>query len=78
MLEHYVKWYEYSLEALNYRVVNAKTFGDIKKIVVLGMGGSGIVGDMIASIGAASKYPIYIYKDFYIPRNVVDLSLIHI
>uniref|UniRef100_A0A7C5YVX2 Bifunctional phosphoglucose/phosphomannose isomerase n=1 Tax=Ignisphaera aggregans TaxID=334771 RepID=A0A7C5YVX2_9CREN len=74
MLEDYIKWYEYSLEALNYEVINARLFNGIKKIVVLGMGGSGIVGDMLASIASTSNYPVYVYKDFYVPRNVIDDS----
>ncbi|MEM1560467.1 MAG: bifunctional phosphoglucose/phosphomannose isomerase [Ignisphaera sp.] len=72
MLEHYMKWYEYSLEALGYTVVNARFFDGIRRIVILGMGGSGIVGDIIASIAAESEYPVYVYKDFYIPSNIID------
>ncbi len=74
MLEHYMRWYEYSLEALGYTVVNARAFDGIKRVVVLGMGGSGIVGDMIASIVATSSnpLPIYVHKDFYIPKSIID------
>ncbi|MCS7111613.1 MAG: bifunctional phosphoglucose/phosphomannose isomerase [Ignisphaera sp.] len=74
MLDHYLRWYEYSLEAMNYTVANAKTLEGIKRVIILGMGGSGIVGDMIASIAAASNHPIpvYVHKDFYIPKCLVD------
>lgn len=76
MLEHYLKWYHYALEALEYQLENIANYSDIDKIIVTGMGGSGIVGDILASV--ASDFDnisnIYVYKDFYIPKNMLTKS----
>lgn len=72
MLDHYLNWYTYSLEALNYEVKNVLDFSYAEKIVVTGLGGSGIVGDILASIAMEYNHvSVYVYKDFYIPKNIL-------
>jgi len=72
MFEHYLNWFNLAVEALKYNVVNAKSYEGIEKVIVVGMGGSGIVGDMLAVIAQDySSTPVYVYKDFYIPRNAI-------
>jgi glucose/mannose-6-phosphate isomerase len=72
MLEHYLRWYQYTLESFEYPLHNVKYFSDIEKVVVVGMGGSGIVGDMLATIATEfGDISVYIFKDFYIPKNFV-------
>jgi len=72
MLEHYLRWYQYTLESFEYPLHNVKYFSDIEKVVVVGMGGSGIVGDMLATIATEfGDISVYVFKDFYIPKNFV-------
>lgn len=72
MLEHYLKWYHYTLEAMDCPLANTREYSDIDRVVITGMGGSGIVGDMLASIASDfSNISIYVYKDFYIPKTVL-------
>lgn len=73
MLEHYLQWYRYALEAFNYPLYNVVDAGDVEKVIVTGMGGSGIVGDMLATIALEfSRLDVRVFKDFYIPRNLID------
>ncbi|MEM0489884.1 MAG: bifunctional phosphoglucose/phosphomannose isomerase [Ignisphaera sp.] len=72
MLDHYINWYKYSLEALDYVVENIIDLGYAERIVVTGLGGSGIVGDLLASIASDySNVVVHVYKDFYIPKTVL-------
>ena len=41
--------------------------GDVKNIVVSGMGGSGIAGDLLKAYLRDSKIPIYVSKDYRLP-----------
>jgi bifunctional phosphoglucose/phosphomannose isomerase len=73
MLEQYMNWYSFALEALNYDVKNAKRFEGIERVIVVGMGGSGIVGDMLSTVTQTySKTPFHTFKDFYLPQNFVN------
>jgi glucose/mannose-6-phosphate isomerase len=73
MLEQYTNWYSFALEALNYKAENVRSFKDVKRVIVVGMGGSGIVGDMLSVIAQVfTRIPVYVYKDFYLPRNFID------
>ncbi|MEM1525518.1 MAG: bifunctional phosphoglucose/phosphomannose isomerase [Ignisphaera sp.] len=73
MLEHYLQWYRSTLEAFDYPLYNVVYAGDVEKIIVTGMGGSGIVGDMLATIALEfSSLDVRVFKDFYIPRNLID------
>jgi len=71
--EVYLGWYELALEALRQEVVNAREYKDVEKVLVLGMGGSGIAGDLVAltSMELGSML-VMVVKDFYVPRNLVD------
>lgn len=73
MLEHYLQWYYYALEAFDYPLYNVIDASGVEKVIVTGMGGSGIVGDMLATIASEfSNIDIRVFKDFYIPRNLVN------
>ncbi|MEM1644667.1 MAG: bifunctional phosphoglucose/phosphomannose isomerase [Ignisphaera sp.] len=73
MLEHYLQWYYYALEAFDYPLYNVINASNIEKIIVTGMGGSGIVGDMLTTIASEfSNIDIRVFKDFYIPRNLIN------
>ncbi|MFM8302740.1 MAG: bifunctional phosphoglucose/phosphomannose isomerase [Actinomycetota bacterium] len=51
--------------------------GDIDHIVFAGMGGSGIVGDLVAAVGAASvPAPIVVVKQYRLPAFVGPRSLV--
>ena len=68
-----MNWYRFAEEASRYEVRNAMIFEGIKKVVVIGMGGSGIVGDMVATIMQdLDKISIHVYKDFYVPKSFID------
>jgi glucose/mannose-6-phosphate isomerase len=72
-LDEYRSWYELSKKALTYGVT-----GNIKErrydgIAVAGMGGSGIIGDIIYSIAYDSlRVPVTIIKDFDIPQWISE------
>jgi glucose/mannose-6-phosphate isomerase len=75
MLEQYMNWYNLALEALNYEIKNLKRLEGVEEVVVVGMGGSGIVGDMLSAIAQTyARIPLYTYKDFYIPQNFINKS----
>ncbi|MCC6055167.1 MAG: bifunctional phosphoglucose/phosphomannose isomerase, partial [Desulfurococcaceae archaeon] len=61
MLEQYTNWYSFALEALNYKAENVRSFKDVKRVIVVGMGGSGIVGDMLSVIAQVfTRIPVYV------------------
>ncbi len=73
MLDIYLKWYEYSKEMLKKEVINSREYTDIKRVIVLGMGGSGIVGDALSSLSIDNQtVSINTIKDFYIPKSIID------
>ncbi len=73
MLDIYLKWYEYSREILRKEVINVRGYRDISKVVVLGMGGSGIVGDVLSALSIDNQIvTVNVVKDFYIPKNIID------
>lgn len=72
MLEEYLRWYEYGVEALGYDVANAAPCGGARTLVVAGMGGSGIAGDVLASLAAGLPGPrVHVVKDFSLPHNLL-------
>lgn len=73
MLNQYLDWYNMVEEVLKSDVVNAKEYRDVKRVVVVGMGGSGIVGDFLSVIAQNySNIPLITFKDFYVPKGFVD------
>lgn len=73
MLGEYLRWYDYAQEAIEYPVENIVDLSKVSKIVVTGMGGSGIVGDILASLAPQySDIAVYVFKDFYIPKTFLS------
>lgn len=76
MLDHYASWFSMASKALRYDIENFKMYS-FDNIVVSGMGGSGIVGDFIRVLGSGrSSVPIWVVKDFTIPRWVNNRTLL--
>lgn len=50
--------------------------GEIKNIVVTGMGGSAIVGDLLKICLRDSKIPVYVNRDYKVPSFVDEQSLV--
>jgi glucose/mannose-6-phosphate isomerase len=52
-------------------------YSDINKVVVLGMGGSAMGGEIIADlVMTESKLPVWVHRDYELPRFVDDRTLI--
>jgi len=52
-------------------------YSQVNKIVVLGMGGSAIGGDLVASlIPAEAKMPVFVHRDYSLPSFVDDKTLV--
>jgi len=76
MLDYYASWPNMVCKALNYPVKNFKTYS-FSNIVVVGMGGSGIVGDFIKMLGFERlSIPVYVFKSFNIPKWVNSRTLL--
>ena len=50
--------------------------GDVKNIVVSGMGGSGIAGDLLKAYLRNSKIPVHVSKDYKLPEFVDSSTLV--
>ncbi|NPA96426.1 MAG: bifunctional phosphoglucose/phosphomannose isomerase [Crenarchaeota archaeon] len=73
MREVYLGWHELAMEALRQEVANPREYKDVDRIVVLGMGGSGIAGDLVALTGLETGSAfVTVVKDFYVPKPVVN------
>ncbi len=73
----YLNWYELALNAVKYEVLGTPRNRDIRKLVLTGMGGSGIVCDAVyAAMYGKSKIPITIVKDFQPPGWVDPTTLV--
>lgn len=73
MEELYLNWYSFANEALRYEVAYPRSFSKARRVVVVGMGGSAIAGDMIAVIAnSTGSIPVIVWKDFYVPRSLID------
>lgn len=42
-------------------------YSKVSKVVILGMGGSAIGGDLVASLAAEAKLPILVYRGYDLP-----------
>ncbi|MEO0259727.1 MAG: bifunctional phosphoglucose/phosphomannose isomerase [candidate division WOR-3 bacterium] len=62
-------------EGLNLEVYNRKDYGDIKGIVLCGMGGSGIAGDLLKRI---SNIPFFVFKDYKVPEEYINEDFLYI
>lgn len=73
MINQYLNWYNMVQETLESEVFNSKEYKDIERVVVIGMGGSGIVGDILSVIAQNySNLLMLTYKDFYVPNNFIS------
>jgi len=50
--------------------------GDVKNVVILGMGGSAIGGDLLKSYMHDSAIPVYVNRDYKVPNFVNEQSLV--
>ena len=67
----YLDWYELSVKTLNSGIANPQDLHDIEGLALAGMGGSGIVCDVIYSmISSSFRKPITIVKGFKLPAWV--------
>ena len=52
-------------------------YGQVKKIVILGMGGSAIGGDLVGSLALnEAKVPVLVSRDYYLPQYVDEDTLV--
>ena len=87
MYNVYDKWSDLAKDAY-YSEINAVDFKDIDHVVFSGMGGSGAIGDLFASILSKTDIHTTVVKGYALPKTVdkntlvvctsVSLSLIHI
>lgn len=57
---------------------DVKIVEEVESIVIAGMGGSGIAGDILKHYLSDLDIPIYIIKDYIIPKYVDDKSLVFV
>ena len=75
MLKAYDRWPEIAEESFttNYRPIY---FSGINHIVIAGMGGSGALGDIFASIMSKSKVHVSVVKGYLLPKTVDKNTLV--
>lgn len=62
-------------EALRFEL--PRSFREINKVVILGMGGSAIGGDLVASLVIKeARLPIFLHRDYRLPAFVDDRTLV--
>lgn len=72
----YVAWPECALKALEMEVYPPKA-DEVDEVVIGGMGGSGIVGDIIHDYLQPKLHtPIHVVKDYHIPKFIDERSLV--
>ena len=71
----YDKWPNMSTEAYNSEHEQI-SFSDIDNIIFVGMGGSGTIGDMFASILSKTKMHFSIVKGYHLPNTVDSNTLV--
>ena len=70
-LKEYLEWYEQAINAYGAGVAGRRYEPPYRGIALIGMGGSGIVNDIIYSITYAElEVPVVVIKDFNLPRWV--------
>ncbi|MCS7108479.1 MAG: bifunctional phosphoglucose/phosphomannose isomerase [Sulfolobales archaeon] len=73
----YLSWYELALKSLNYSVLGKARTKDFKKVVLTGMGGSGIICDAIYTVlFSNSEVPVSVVKGFQPPKWVDSETLV--
>ena len=71
----YDKWPEIAREAFE-SDQNSVNFDNINQIVFAGMGGSGDIGDMLASILSKTKIHVNVVKGYLLPQTVDSNTLV--
>ena len=52
-------------------------YSQVKKVIVLGMGGSAIGGDLVASLAAnEAEIPVLVHRDYNLPAFVDETALL--
>jgi len=75
MYKIYDKWPEIAKESFESKQ-NSVNFEDVNHIVFAGMGGSGAMGDMFASIFSKTNIHVSIVKGYLLPNTVDEKSLV--
>ncbi len=71
----YNQWPKIAKDAYNLKIEQIN-FKDINHLVFAGMGGSGTIGDMFASILSKAEIPVSIVKGFHLPSTINNRTLI--
>jgi len=75
MYDAYNKWPEIAQEAYN-SAFKSEKFENINHVVFVGMGGSGILGDIFASILSKTNIHVTIVKGYQLPKTVNSDTLV--
>jgi len=75
MYKIYDKWPEIARHSFNSNL-DSEDFSNVEHIVFAGMGGSGAVGDMFASILSKTKIHINVVKGYVLPKTVNANTLV--
>lgn len=75
MYKIYDKWPEIALKSFESEYDSAN-FDNVNHIVIAGMGGSGAIGDMFASILSKSKIHVNVVKGYTLPQTVDSKTLV--
>ena len=74
--EDYEEWPAHCLSALSTQVQSPQ-ISEVRHVICTGMGGSGIVGDILLDwLQHKIAVPIYVVKDYHLPRFIDDKSLV--
>ncbi|RLG86161.1 MAG: bifunctional phosphoglucose/phosphomannose isomerase [Thermoprotei archaeon] len=68
MYEMYNKWGDIVKETLKQEVINARSLSHYRDIAIVGMGGSGIIGDYLQVLAYGSPRRIFVIKDISLPQ----------
>jgi glucose/mannose-6-phosphate isomerase len=75
IIKTYSRWPSFARETLNVPLMGPK--GAFDSCVLVGMGGSGIVGEVISDLAATSgRVPVSVLKDYHLPRFVNRNTLV--
>ena len=75
MCDIYNKWPKIAKDAYNLEIEQIN-FKNINQLVFAGMGGSGAIGDMFASILSKTEIPVSVVKGFHLPSTINSKSLV--
>jgi len=75
MCDIYNKWPKIAKDAYSLEIEQVD-FKNINHLVFAGMGGSGAIGDMFASILSKTEIPVSVVKGFHLPSTINEKSLV--